>query len=140
MKKESLQKAADLLRESKLQLEYLSEKFGETGTTNSVPTRIDAGIAEIDRELDEQESRDSMYAGFKYPPCDMSDAQVGDTVELWNEEVGEVVGFGYDLGKTIEVKFNNIGISYSWAIDGIYDGYDPDDALNVRRLIKKQQP
>jgi hypothetical protein len=32
----------ELLQECKLQLEYLNEKFGETGTTNALLTKIDA--------------------------------------------------------------------------------------------------
>lgn len=32
----------ELLQECKLQLEYLNEKFGETGTTNRLLTKIDA--------------------------------------------------------------------------------------------------
>ena len=34
----------DLLRECKLQLEYLNEKFKETGTTNALLTKIDAQL------------------------------------------------------------------------------------------------
>lgn len=38
----------ELLTECKLQLEYLNEKFGETGTTNSVLSKIKAAIKEDD--------------------------------------------------------------------------------------------
>ena len=34
----------DLLRECRLQLEYLNEKFKETGTTNALLTKIDAQL------------------------------------------------------------------------------------------------
>ena len=38
----------ELLRECRLQLEYLNGKFGETGTTNSLLSKIDAEISRID--------------------------------------------------------------------------------------------
>lgn len=38
----------ELLQECKLQLEYLNEKFGETGTTNSLLTKIDAALQQND--------------------------------------------------------------------------------------------
>lgn len=34
----------ELLQECKLQLEYLNEKFGETGTTNALLTKLDAAL------------------------------------------------------------------------------------------------
>lgn len=36
-----MKKEIGLLQECKLQLEYLNEKFGETGTTNALITKID---------------------------------------------------------------------------------------------------
>ena len=40
------QRYVELIHECRLQLEYLNEKFGETGTTNSVLSRIAAGLKE----------------------------------------------------------------------------------------------
>ena len=37
-----MKKEVELLQECKLQLEYLNEKFGKTGTTNSLIAKIDA--------------------------------------------------------------------------------------------------
>lgn len=47
--KNNLDEHIDLLMECKIQLEYLNEKFGETGTTNSL-------IAKIDLLLDKNDS------------------------------------------------------------------------------------
>ena len=38
----------DLLQECKLQLEYLNQKFGETGTTNSLLSRIETALQHSD--------------------------------------------------------------------------------------------
>jgi len=38
----------ELLQECKLQLKYLNEKFGETGTTNALLTKIDAVLRQPD--------------------------------------------------------------------------------------------
>ncbi len=38
----------ELLQECKLQLEYLNEKFGETGTTNALLTKIDVVLRQPD--------------------------------------------------------------------------------------------
>jgi len=38
----------ELLQECKLQLEYLNEKFGETGTTNALLTKINAVLRQPD--------------------------------------------------------------------------------------------
>lgn len=38
----------ELLQECKLQLEYLNEKFGETGTTNALLTKLDAVLRQPD--------------------------------------------------------------------------------------------
>lgn len=38
----------ELLQECKLQLEYLNEKFGETGTTNSLLKKLDIVLSQPD--------------------------------------------------------------------------------------------
>ena len=38
----------DVIRECKLQLEYLNQKFPQTGTTNSVLSRVDTVIAKYE--------------------------------------------------------------------------------------------
>ena len=40
-----MEELIDVLRECKLQLEYLNQKFPETGTTNSVLAKADAVLA-----------------------------------------------------------------------------------------------
>jgi len=41
------EKLRELLEECKLQLEYLNEKFGNTGTTNALLVKIEFALAEI---------------------------------------------------------------------------------------------
>jgi hypothetical protein len=43
-----MKKEIELLQECKLQLEYLNEKFGETGTTNALLTKIDVVLRQPD--------------------------------------------------------------------------------------------
>ena len=38
----------ELLQECKIQLEYLNDKFGETGTTNALLTKLDAVLRQPD--------------------------------------------------------------------------------------------
>lgn len=40
----------ELLQECKLQLEYLNEKFGETGTTNALLFKINLSLSKSDIE------------------------------------------------------------------------------------------
>lgn len=56
------QKATELLRECKLQLEYLNEKFPQTGTTNSLLAKINSFLAGTENEsTDNRPLAESIY-------------------------------------------------------------------------------
>lgn len=63
----------ELLQECKLQLEYLNEKFGETGTTNALLTKIDAVLRQPDVIKSVCEHRNYRAGHSPFVPCICND-------------------------------------------------------------------
>lgn len=98
---------------------------------------LETALAELRREVegDAPQASDE-YAGFKYPPCDLSNADVGDTIELWGGQVGKVTKLTATGMYEITTQFGDS--EELFLLNGMYDGLlFPDSQNNVRRLIKK---